>query len=71
MLIVRVIMSCIEMTADALKVQFLLVVIIVKMGSDSLICDSLRIEVDVALLARLVEYDVLRIFKFSFSAPVD
>ena len=71
MLVVRIIMSGVEMAADALQVQLLLVVIIVKMGCDSVICDSFRIEVYVAVLAGFIEHDVLCIFKLALSVPVD
>ena len=50
-LVVRVIVAGIEMAADALKVQLLLVVVIVQMGSDAVVCDTFRIEVYVAFLA--------------------
>ena len=51
MLVVRVVVAGIEMAADALKVQLLLVVIIVQMGGYAVICDAFRIEVYVAFLA--------------------
>ena len=50
-LVVRVVVAGIEMAADALKVQLLLVVVIVQMGSDAVVCDAFRIEVYVAFLA--------------------
>ena len=50
-LVVRVVVAGIEMAADALKVQLLLVVVIVQMGSDAVVCDTFRIEVYVAFLA--------------------
>ena len=54
MLVVWIIMTRVKVAAYTLKSEFRFVVIIVEMGSDSIIGNAFRIQVDVTFLARFV-----------------
>ena len=71
MLIVRIIVTCVKVTADALEAQLLLVFVIIEVSGDTVVGDSGREEVDVALLALFVVYDCLSVVELALSCPVD
>ena len=71
MLIVRVVVSGIEVTAYALEVELLLVLLVVEVRRHTVVGNTLREEVDVALLARLVVDDLGGIFQLTLAVPVD
>ena len=47
-LIVRIIVTCVEVAADTLEVQLLLILFVVEMSCDAVVRDTLREEVDMA-----------------------
>ena len=71
MLIVRVIVSCIQVTTDTLKIQLFLVVIIIEVSSYALIGNTFRIDIDMTSLTRFIVDDFLCIFQFTFAIPVN
>ena len=64
-------MAGIQVAADALQAQFLLVVFIIKMGRHPVVGQSLGEKVHVATLARLVEDDGLCVFQLALACKVD
>ena len=71
MLIVRVIVTGIQVATDALEVELFLVVIVIEVGSNTLVGNAFGIDVHVASLARLVVHNLLSVFQFSLAFPVD
>ena len=69
-LVIGVVVSRIEVAADTLQVEFLLVLIVIEVRCYTLIGNTLGIDVDVASLARLVIDDGLSILQLAMYRPI-
>ena len=64
-------MACVEVTSHTLQAQFLLVFLIIKMCSHTIVCNLLWEEIRMAFLARTVEDDARSIFLCSLAFKVE
>ena len=63
--------SAVQMTADALQVELLFVFLVIKVGRDAVLTDPRRIQLLVALFARLVVDDLHGMLQLSLALPVE
>ena len=71
MLIVGVIVSGIKVAADTLHVKFFFIFIIIEVGCNTIIRNSLGVDVYVAGLARLVVDNLACVLKLAFALPIN
>ena len=71
MLIVRIIVSCIQVTTDTLEIQLFFVIIVIEVGSNPFIRNTFRINIDMASLARFIIHNLLGIFQFALAVPIN